>query len=131
VADELQRLMPREDVVLIADHAYAPYARRPGAVVCDRVTHMVEALRREYGCKLVVLASLQATLDAQGAIGAVGMTLAPAVARAAASAGCRSTRPTRPRSARPSWPRSRPCGPAARCAGAALRPSASGSDGAR
>jgi glutamate racemase len=87
VADELQRLMPREDVVLLADHAYAPYARRPGAVVCDRVTHMVEALRREYGCKLVVLASLQATLDAQGAIGAVGMTLAPAVARAAAAAG--------------------------------------------
>jgi hypothetical protein len=87
VADELQRLMPREDVVLIADHAYAPYARRPGAVVCDRVTHMVEALRREYGCKLVVLASLQATLDAGGAIGAVGMTLAPAVARAAAAAG--------------------------------------------
>jgi hypothetical protein len=87
VADELQRLMPREDVVLIADHAYAPYARRPGAVVCDRVTHMVEALRREYGCKLVVLASVQATLDTQGAIGAVGMTLAPAVARAAAAAG--------------------------------------------
>lgn len=87
MADELQRLMPREDVVLIADHAYAPYARRPGAVVCDRVTHMVEALRREYGCKLVVLASLQATLDAQDAIGAVGMTLAPAVARAAASVG--------------------------------------------
>lgn len=87
MADELQRLMPREDVVLIADHAYAPYARRPGAVVCDRVTHMVEALRRGYGCKLVVLASVQATLDAQGAIGAVGMTLAPAVARAAASAG--------------------------------------------
>lgn len=87
MADELQRLMPREDVVLIADHAYAPYARRPGAVVCDRVTHMVEALRREYGCKLVVLASLQATLDSQGAVGAVGMTLAPAVARAAAAAG--------------------------------------------
>ena len=87
MADELQRLMPREDVVLLADHAYAPYARRPGAVVCDRVTHMVEALRREYGCKLVVLASVQATLDSAGAVGAVGMTLAPAVARAAAAAG--------------------------------------------
>jgi glutamate racemase len=87
VADELQRLMPREDIVLLADHAYAPYARRPGAVVCDRVTHMVEALRREYGCKLVVLASLQATLDSAGAVGAVGMTLAPAVARAATAAG--------------------------------------------
>jgi glutamate racemase len=87
VADELQRLMPREDVVLLADHAYAPYARRPGAVVCDRVTHMIEVLRREYGCKLVVLASLQATLDSAGAVGAVGMTLAPAVARAAATAG--------------------------------------------
>ncbi len=87
MADELQRLMPREDVVLLADHAYAPYARRPGAVVCDRVTHMIEVLRREYGCKLVVLASLQATLDSAGAVGAVGMTLAPAVARAAATAG--------------------------------------------
>jgi len=87
VADELQRLMPREDIVLLADHAYAPYSRRPGAVVCDRVTHMVEALRREYGCKLVVLASLQATLDSAGAVGAVGMTLAPAVARASADAG--------------------------------------------
>ena len=48
---------------------------------------MVEALRREYGCKLVVLASVQATLDSAGAVGAVGMTLAPAVARAAAAAG--------------------------------------------
>ena len=56
-------------------------------MVCDRVTHMVEALRREYGCKLVVLASVQATLDSAGAVGAVGMTLAPAVARAAAAAG--------------------------------------------
>jgi glutamate racemase len=87
VADQLQRLLPREDVVVLADHAYAPYARRPGAVVCDRVAHMVDVLRREYGCKLVVLASLQATLDAGAAVGAVGMTLAPAVARAATAAG--------------------------------------------
>jgi glutamate racemase len=87
VADALQRLLPREDVVVLADHAYAPYARRPGVVVCDRVGHMVEALRRDYGCKLVVLASLQATLDAGAAVGAVGMSLAPAVARAAATAG--------------------------------------------
>jgi glutamate racemase len=87
VADELQRLLPHEDVVVLADHAYAPYARRPGVVVCDRVANMVEVLRREYGCKLVVLASLQATLDAGEAVGAVGMTLAPAVARAATAAG--------------------------------------------
>ncbi|HEY3763517.1 MAG TPA: hypothetical protein VGL44_00035 [Gaiellales bacterium] len=87
VADELQRLMPHEDVVVLADHAYAPYARRPGTVVTDRVMRMVETLRRDYGCKLVVLASLQATLDAGAAAGAVGMTLAPAVARAAAAAG--------------------------------------------
>jgi glutamate racemase len=87
VADQLQRLLPHEDVVVLADHAYAPYARRPGAVVCDRVAHMIEALRREYGCKLVVLGSLQATLDAGAAVGAVGMTLAPAVARAATAAG--------------------------------------------
>lgn len=87
VADELRRLLPREDVVVLADHAYAPYARRPAAVVADRVLRMVETLRSEYGCKLVVLASLQATLDAGPAAGAVGMSLAPAVARAAASAG--------------------------------------------
>jgi glutamate racemase len=87
VADEVQRLLPREDVVVLADHAYAPYARRPGAVVCDRVGHMVEALRVQYGCKLVVLASLQATLDSGAAVAAVGMSLAPAVARAAAAAG--------------------------------------------
>jgi len=87
VADGLQRLLPHEDVVVLADHAYAPYARRPGAVVCDRVAHMVDVLRRDYGCKLVVLASLQATLDAGAAVGAVGMTLAPAVSRAAAAAG--------------------------------------------
>jgi len=87
VADHLQRLLPREDVVVLADHAYAPYARRSGAVVCDRVTHMVEALRRDYGCKLVVLASLQATFDAGAAVGAVGMSLAPAVARAATAGG--------------------------------------------
>jgi glutamate racemase len=87
VADEVQRLLPREDVVVLVDHAYAPYAGRPGAVVCDRVGHMVEALRTQYGCKLVVLASLQATLDSGAAVGAVGMSLAPAVARAAAAAG--------------------------------------------
>ncbi len=87
VAHHLQRLLPREDVVVLADHAYAPYARRPGAVVSDRVLRLVETLRREHGCKLVVLASLQATLDAGAAAGAVGMTLAPAVARAAAAAG--------------------------------------------
>jgi hypothetical protein len=87
VADHLQRLLPREDVVVLADHAYAPYARRPGAVVCDRVAQMVETLRRDYGCKLVVLASLQATFDAEAAVGAVGMGLAPAVARAANAAG--------------------------------------------
>ncbi|HEY8859428.1 MAG TPA: hypothetical protein VIM27_08240 [Gaiellales bacterium] len=87
MADQVQRLLPREDVVVLADHAYAPYAGRPGAVVCDRVGHMVEALRGQYGCKLVVLASLQATLDSGAAVGAVGMTLAPAVARAAAATG--------------------------------------------
>ena len=87
MADQVQRLLPREDVVVLADHAYAPYAGRPGAVVCDRVAHMAEALRVQYGCKLVVLASLQATFDAGAAVGAVGMSLAPAVARAATALG--------------------------------------------
>ena len=154
----VQRLLPREDVVVLADHAYAPYARRPGVVVCDRVGHMVEALRQQYGCKLVVLASLQATLDSGAAVGAVGMSLAPAVARAAVATGgvvgvwvepgsvrgpqlraeLRRARvqgaaggdaARRRRSARPSWPRCAPRAFAAHCAAAASRRCASGRGG--
>ena len=37
VCDAINRLLPKEDVVLVADHAYAPYARRKPAVVADRL----------------------------------------------------------------------------------------------
>jgi hypothetical protein len=94
VADAVRRTLPHEDVVYLADQAWAPYAGRPGAVVRDRVARMAADLVEQHGCKLVVLASLQATLDgleaARARIGAtpvVGMEPGPVLARAAALAG--------------------------------------------
>ena len=94
VADAVQRTLPHEDVVYLADQAWAPYAGRPGAVVQDRAARMAADLVEQHGCKLIVLASLQATLDgldaARGRIGAVpvvGMEPGPVLARAAALAG--------------------------------------------
>jgi len=63
VADAVQRSLPHEDVVYLADQAWAPYAGRPGAVAADRVARMAADLVEQHACKLVVLASLQATLD--------------------------------------------------------------------
>ena len=94
VADAFQRALPHEDVVYLADQAWAPYAGRPGAVVRDRVMRMAADLVEQHGCKLVVLASLQATLDgleaARGRVAGVpvvGMEPGPVLARAAALAG--------------------------------------------
>jgi len=98
-ADAVQRTLPHEDVVYLADQAWAPYAGRPGAVVQDRVARMAVDLVEQHGCKLVVLASLQATLDgldaARGRLGAtpvVGLEPGPTLARAAALAGTRKVR---------------------------------------
>ena len=94
VADAVQRALPHEDVVYLADQAWAPYAGRPGAVVRDRVMRMAADLVEQHGCKLVVLASLQATLDGLEAARArtapvpvVGLEPGPVLARAAALAG--------------------------------------------
>jgi glutamate racemase len=62
VADAVARLLPHEDVVLLADHAYAPYAPRPARVVSDRVARLAAELAGD-GAKVVVVASLVATLD--------------------------------------------------------------------
>jgi hypothetical protein len=93
-ADAVQRTLPHEDVVYLADQAWAPYAGRPGRVVCDRVARMAADLVEQRGCKLVVLGSLQATLDGLdaararlGTVPVVGMEPGPALARAAALAG--------------------------------------------
>jgi glutamate racemase len=51
-------------VVLLADHAFAPYARRRAAVVCDRLTRLADDLVAEREPKLVVLASAQGCADA-------------------------------------------------------------------
>jgi glutamate racemase len=63
VARALQRLLPREDVLLLCDDGYAPYARRRPDVVVQRVTRLLAELRGD-GAKILVLASPQAVLDA-------------------------------------------------------------------
>ncbi|HET6848467.1 MAG TPA: aspartate/glutamate racemase family protein [Gaiellales bacterium] len=64
VCDAIARRLPKEDIVLLADHAYAPYARRKPAVVVDRVTRLAEQLVEERAPKVLVLASPQAGADA-------------------------------------------------------------------
>ncbi len=67
VCSRIRHVLPHEDVLLLADHAYAPYARRPGRVVIDRALRMAEDLMGD-GAKLLVLASAQATADALDAV---------------------------------------------------------------
>jgi glutamate racemase len=63
VCDAIVRRLPKEDIILLADHAYAPYARRKPAVVVDRVTRLAEELVEQRAPKLLVLASPQASAD--------------------------------------------------------------------
>jgi len=67
VARRLEALVPHEDVVVLADQAYAPYAARPPRVVVDRVSRLVDDLVAD-GAKLVVLASAAVTGDALAAV---------------------------------------------------------------
>ncbi len=64
VCDAIAQRLPKEDVVLLADHAYAPYARRKPAAVIDRVGRLADQLVAERAPKLLVLASPQAAADA-------------------------------------------------------------------
>jgi glutamate racemase len=66
VARALQRLLPREDLLLLCDDAYAPYARRRPDIVAARVASLLADLRAD-GAKIIVIASPQAVLDALGA----------------------------------------------------------------
>jgi len=67
VAGRLRRLIPREDVLVTSDEGWAPWARRPGRVVGERCLALGRDLA-ERGAKLVLVASLQGTLDGLAAL---------------------------------------------------------------
>ena len=56
----LRRALPHEDVVLVCDHAYAPYPRRPPRVVLDRIGRLAGELAAR-PVKLLLVASAAAT----------------------------------------------------------------------
>jgi glutamate racemase len=56
----LRRALPHEDVVLVCDHAYAPYPRRPPRVVLDRIGRLADELAAR-PVKLLLVASAAAT----------------------------------------------------------------------
>jgi glutamate racemase len=59
----LRRALPHEDIVLVCDHAYAPYPRRPPRVVLDRVGRLADELAQR-PVKVLLLASAAATDEA-------------------------------------------------------------------
>ena len=67
VVATLQRILPREDLLVLSDAAYAPYARRSARVVADRVARLAVELQGA-GVKAVLLASAAATSDALAAV---------------------------------------------------------------
>ena len=61
----LRRALPHEDLVLVCDHAYAPYPRRPPRVVLDRIGRLADELA-ERPVKLLLVASAAATDEGLG-----------------------------------------------------------------
>jgi glutamate racemase len=59
----LRRAMPHEDAVVLCDHAYAPYPRRPPRVVQDRVVRLADDLAG-YAIKALLVASAVITDEA-------------------------------------------------------------------
>jgi hypothetical protein len=90
LARVIQRRLPAEDVTVLADHAYAPYARRSARVVQDRAPRMAAELAGD-GIKLLVVASLQTAEDALEAVAAAAgvptIALDATLVHAAARAG--------------------------------------------
>jgi hypothetical protein len=90
MAAALLRRMPHEDVLVVADDGWQPWARRPGRVVAARVGELAGQLAAG-GAKVVLLATLQGTLDgleaarAAAGVPALGFELAAVVARTAAA----------------------------------------------
>jgi hypothetical protein len=90
---ELRARLPHEDVLSVADDGWAPWARRRGDVVARRVAELAGELAGA-GAKVVVLASLQGTLDGLGAargaaVPVIGLEPAAVVTRALAAAAGR------------------------------------------
>lgn len=85
VVARLRARLPHEDVVVLADDAYAPYARRPPAVVIDRVGRLASELVGGHAAKLLVLASAAASEDALTALRAA-LPATPVVGVEAAAA---------------------------------------------
>jgi glutamate racemase len=56
----LRRALPHEDIVLVCDHAYAPYPRRPPRVVRDRIGRLADELAAR-PVKVLLVASAAAT----------------------------------------------------------------------
>jgi glutamate racemase len=67
VARAIQARLPKEDVAVLADHAYAPYAARSARVVAARAPALAAELAGD-GIKLLVVASLQLGEDALAAV---------------------------------------------------------------
>ena len=90
VARVIMRRLPAEDVVVLSDNAYAPYARRAARLVADRAPRMAAELAGD-GIKLLVVASLQAAEDAlepiATAAGVPTLALDATLVHAAARAG--------------------------------------------
>ena len=81
----LQRALPHEDIVLVCDHAYAPYPRRPPRVVLDRIGRLADELAARPVKALLVASAVRS------------------------DASCRPPRAARRRSRGSSaWPASRP-----------------------
>lgn len=88
----LRQRMPHEDVISMSDHGHPSWARLQGTFVQQRVRAMTIDLCNA-GCKLIILASLQGTLDALAVARAatpetvMGVDLGFAVDRAFALSG--------------------------------------------
>jgi len=61
VLREVQRQMPHESVIYLADTANVPYGDKPVSVVCDLALHLTQTLIAR-GCKLVIMASGTSTV---------------------------------------------------------------------
>ncbi len=61
---ELERLLPDERLVYVADRAWCPYGPRPAAEIAGRVEAIVRRLIDDDGARLVVLACNTATIAA-------------------------------------------------------------------
>jgi len=67
-AELLRARLPKEDVVVVADHAFAPYARRRPADVVARVADLAAQLQAE-GAKALLLAGGFASFEARPPVG--------------------------------------------------------------